>query len=132
MTTSAMRRLGGLLVTAIVVAGLSACGGGSKISGIDIGGHWNWSNDYATGNDTDFEMQISGGASGVWTGNVNGDLSTLTTSGNQVNWDFNANDGHIVATGFFTAADNGRMVGNGTKTSGATVRNFTFSAVRTN
>lgn len=112
----------------------SACGGGNKIDGIDIGGTWDWTNDYTTGGDTDFEMRISGGGNGVWTGNVNGDLSTLTTSNTAVHWVFNADDGQIVADGFYTSADGGRIVGSGTKTltGGGTVRNFSFSAHRTN
>lgn len=117
-------------VCAFVVLAAACGGGGSKVDGIDIGGTWDWTNDYATGNDTDFEMKISGGASATWTGNINGDLSTLTTTGNAVHWVFNADDGQIVADGFYTGADNGRIVGSGTKTSGATVRNFTFSAHR--
>ena len=110
----------------------SACDGGNKIQGIDIGGRWDWSNDYATGNDTDFEMQVSGGGNGTWTGNVNGDLSTLTTTNTAVHWVFNADDGQIVADGFYTSADNGRIVGSGTKTptGGGAVRSFTFSAHR--
>jgi hypothetical protein len=124
-------RIFSLAAILLLAMALGACkGGGNNIDGIDIGGTWDWTNDYATGNDTDFEIKISGGASANWTGNINGDLSTLTTSGNAVHWVFNADDGQIVADGFYTGADNGRIVGSGTKTSGATVRNFTFSAHR--